>query len=82
MAATAEGLQAVVDLGMRLLRGPWAESMRASRLTGLYKSEARTAVRPVAAGEALRRVIGSAMIELRKDAIERVLLAAHQFAFT
>ena len=27
-------------------------------------------------------MIGSAMIELRKDAIERVLLAAHQFAFT
>ena len=48
-AAVLAGLHAITAMGMDLVTSAWTAAMRASRLTALYKTAARTDIQPMAA---------------------------------
>ena len=56
--------------------------MNEARLAVLLKGETvADGLRPVASGEALRRVVGRALLHVKRSAINKVMLGVNQFAF-
>ena len=73
-------MDALLELGVQLVRGFWDPQMKGGRLAALNK--AGGGIRPVLSGEALRRAVGKAMIRVAQDRIESILLPVHQMSFT
>jgi len=78
ISKTAAGMDALLELGMQLVRGFWDPRMRGGRLAALNKADG--GIRPVLSGEALRRAVGKAMIRVAQDRIESILLPVHQMS--
>ena len=57
ISKTAAGMDALLELGMQLVRGCWDPRMKDGRLAALNKTDG--GIRPVLSGEALRRAVGN-----------------------
>eukprot|EP01050_Picozoa_sp_SAG11_P027047 SAG11_NODE_6700_length_1263_cov_2.264605_1_plen_358_part_10 len=80
-AAGDGGTEAVCTLGLQLVRGHWGPGMSAARLSALRKPGG-TGFRPVASGEALRRVVGRAVLQVLAARLEHSAVSVNQLAFT
>eukprot|EP01052_Picozoa_sp_SAG31_P040349 SAG31_NODE_5821_length_2309_cov_7.914480_1_plen_399_part_01 len=79
--ASPDGAAALQDILSRVASGTL--NLSDSRLSALRKGPLPAdGLRPIAAGEVLRRVAGRALIAVQKNSLESALLADNQFAFT
>ena len=77
------GLDAIVELGLKLAQGIWSDNMSAARLNALLKGEnEEDGYRPVACGEVLRRTVGKAMLKAIHTTVEHTFLKINQYAFS
>jgi hypothetical protein len=77
------GLDAIVELGLKLAQGMWSDNMSAARLNALLKgTNEEDGYRPVACGEVLRRTVGKAMLKAIHTTVEHTFLKINQYAFS
>ena len=77
------GMATLLTICIDLAKGCWDDNMRAARLTALLKGESEEdGIRPVATGEALRRIVGKALLKVLKDVVESIALKDNQMCFS
>ena len=72
-----DGMEAVVEVCLKLAQGMWSDKMSAARLNALLKgADESDGYRPVACGEVLRRVVGKSMLKAISATVEKEFLRA------
>ena len=80
ICAEPAGMQAMQKLAESIAQGEWSDNMSHVNLNALKKPSGGH--RPIASGEAIRRVVGKSIIRALDKRIENEMLPCHQYVFS